>query len=157
MYFFGDDILRVGLVVANELPRNRSTLLIRLMAAGALLGPAIKDLTALPPDAHERVVAERILLRLEQALRRQPSPAEDEQEFMMEMLRTWEDARAEGRAEGRAETHAEAVLTVLRVRGIPVPGAARERILAEHDVERLKCWHERAIVATSIGDVFDDA
>jgi hypothetical protein len=43
VYFFGDDVLRVGIVVASELPRNRSTILVRLMAAGPLLAPAVED------------------------------------------------------------------------------------------------------------------
>jgi len=45
------------------------------------------------------------------------------------------------------------VLTVLRVRGIAVPDAARERILAEKDAALLSRWHERAILAASIEDV----
>lgn len=153
VYFFGEDLLRIGLVVACELPRDRSTLLVRLMAAGALLGPAIRDLAALPPDAHERIVTERILLTLQQAIRREPNPTPDEQEFTMEMFSTWE----EGRAEAVAETRAHDVLTVFRVRGIAVPDAAREHILAEKDADRLKRWHEKAIVATSVSDVLDDA
>ncbi|HEX7842119.1 MAG TPA: hypothetical protein VF469_31825, partial [Kofleriaceae bacterium] len=52
--FFGDDVLRVGVVVASKLPRDRSTLLVRLMAAGPLLPQAIEELSVLPPDAHER-------------------------------------------------------------------------------------------------------
>jgi hypothetical protein len=88
------------------------------------------------------------------------SPTFDEQEFIMAMHKTWEEGRAEARAEGRAEARAEeradSVLTVLRVRGIAVPDAARERILAQKDQEQLKRWHERAIVATSIGEVIDD-
>jgi len=47
------------------------------------------------------------------------------------------------------------VLAVLRVRGIAVPDAARERILAQRDLEQLKRWLEKAIVASSIGEVFD--
>ena len=66
----------------------------------------------------------------------------------MAMQRSWEDARAEARASD--------VLTVLRVRGIPVPDAVRERILAQKDLERLERWLEKAIVASSIGDVVDD-
>lgn len=56
----------------------------------------------------------------------------------MVMLKTWE----EGKAETRAETQATAVLTVLRVRGIAVPEVARERILAQRDLEQLERWHE---------------
>jgi hypothetical protein len=59
-------------------------------------------------------------------------------------------------AQGRVEEAVRAVLTALRVRGIAVPDAARERILAEKDPERLERWHERAIVAPSLDDVFDE-
>ncbi len=78
----------------------------------------------------------------------------------MSMRRSWEDARAErrakGRAEGRIEGRADAVLTVLRVRGIAVSDAARKRILAQKDLQRLERWLEKASIATSIGDVIND-
>jgi hypothetical protein len=45
---------------------------------------------------------------------------------------------------------------VLRVRGLVVPDAARERILAQQDPQRLERWLERAIVAASVGEVLDD-
>lgn len=161
VYCFGAGVLRVGIVVASELPRDRSTLLVRLMAAGPLLARAIEELIALSPDAHERVVAEQILLRLQYALRRKSSRNREEQEFIVTMYKTWEDARiearakghAEGHAEGRAETQANAVLTALRVRGIAVSAAARKRILAEKDLKQLERWFEKAIVATSIDQV----
>ncbi len=47
------------------------------------------------------------------------------------------------------------MLTALRVRGIPVSDAARERIMAERDPTRLERWHERAIVAASVAEVID--
>ena len=167
VYHFGDDILRVGLVVASELPRDRSTLLVRLMAAGPLLAQAIKELRALPANAHERAVAEQILLQLRNVLGDKPRRTPKEQEFIVAMLKGWEDARAEGRAEAQAEartetlaarveTQANAVLTALRVRRIAVPEAARKRILAEKDLQRLERWLEKAIVATSLSEVIDD-
>ncbi|HWU87707.1 MAG TPA: hypothetical protein VN253_10555 [Kofleriaceae bacterium] len=151
VYFFGADVLRVGLVVASQLPRERSTLLVRLMAAGPLLTQAIEDLAELPQDAHERAVAEHILLDLQHALEQQPRRHPKEQEFIVTMRRSWEDARLEG----RTETRADAVLTVLRVRGIAVPAAVRKRILAEKDLQQLACWLERAIVAASLDEVLD--
>src|SRR5262249_8437270 len=42
--------------------------------------------------------------------------------------------------EGLAEGAAQAVLTVLRVRGVEVPDAARERILAQRDPDLLRRW-----------------
>ena len=151
VYLFGEDVLRVGVVVASELPRDTTTLLVRLMAAGSLLAPAIKDVAALAPDAYERAVAEPVLLELQHMLGQDSSQDPDEQEFIMAMVKSWE----EGKAEARAETRADDVLTVLRVRGIAVPDAARERILAQKDLEQLKRWHEKAIVASSIGEVLD--
>jgi hypothetical protein len=53
---------------------------------------------------------------------------------------------------GEAKGKARALLTVLRVRGIMVPDAARERIWAEKDPARIERWLERAPVATSIAD-----
>ena len=58
VYFHGDDLHRVGVVVASELPRHRSTLLVRIMAAGPLLPDAIADLAELPEDAVERGLVE---------------------------------------------------------------------------------------------------
>jgi len=58
------------------------------------------------------------------------------------MQRSWEDARAEGEAKAEAkariEAQANAVLTVLRVRGIAVPETARKRILAQKDLQQLE-------------------
>jgi len=86
------------------------------------------------------------------------SPTQDlnEQEFIMAMLKSWEEGKAEARAEARIEARIEAILTVLRVRGIEVPEAARERILAEKDMNQLARWLEKAAVATTIGEVIDE-
>jgi hypothetical protein len=152
IYLFGADVLRIGIVVASELPRDRSTLLVRLMAAGPLLADAIEDLAALPRNAHERTVAEHILLNLQHALGQKARRTSKEQEFMVTMRRSWEDARTEG----RIETQIEAVLTVLRGRGIAVSEAARKRILAQTDLQQLQRWLERASVATSVNEVIRD-
>ena len=134
------------------------------MAAGPLLPQAVEELAALPPEAHERGVAEQILLNLHHALGNKASRTTEEQEFIVTMQNTWENAREEGhkeghkegRNEGLAEEGARAVLTALRVRGIAVPEPARERILAEKDRERLERWHERAILAASVADVVSE-
>jgi hypothetical protein len=160
VYLVGADVLRVGIVIASELPCDLSTLLVRLMAAGPLLAQAAKEVADLPPTAHERAVAEPALLQLHHALGQSPSPDPDEQEFIMVMIKTWEEgkaeARKEGREEGRAEALGKSVLTVLRVRGIVVPEAARTRILAQGDLRLLESWFEKAIVATALADVIDD-
>ncbi|HSN86447.1 MAG TPA: hypothetical protein VL025_06795 [Thermoanaerobaculia bacterium] len=63
---------------------------------------------------------------------------------------------AQGRDEGRTEGTARALLTVLRARGIAVPDAVREHILAQKDPERLERWLEKAIFATSVAAVIDE-
>jgi hypothetical protein len=151
VYFFYEDVFRMGIVVASELPRDRSSLLVRLMAAGPLLAHAIEDLGTLPADAHERVVAQQILLNLRHALGQKPSQTPEEQEFIMIMHSTWEDAREQGRAEATAR----AVLTVLRARGIDLSKRARARILAQKDAARLERWLEKAVVAASVAEMLD--
>ena len=59
-------------------------------------------------------------------------------------------------AQGRTEEATRNLLTVLRVRGIAVPDAVRERILAQKDAELLERWLERAAVAASVAAVLDD-
>ncbi len=155
-YFFGKDVLRVGLIVASELPRDRATILVRLMAAGPLLPQAIADLAALPAGAHERTVAKRILLNMKHALGAKPRPTPEEQEFIVAIYDYWEQARRQGLKEGRAEAAARALLTVLRTRGIAVPKAARAQILAQQDRRCLERWLKRAAVASSLGEVIDE-
>jgi hypothetical protein len=151
-----EGVLRMGIVDASELPRNRSTLLVRFMAAGPLLAGAMADLAALEAGAYERTVTEQILVDLEQVLGAKPSPTPEEEEFVVSMQGTWTDARRIGRDEGRAEEAARNLLTVLGVRGIAVPDIARERILAQKDAERLERWLAKAVVAASVGEVIDE-
>lgn len=67
-----------------------------------------------------------------------------------------EQARAEAK-QARAQAGAIALLTVLRVRGIDVPSAERERILAQNDAGCLERWLEKAVVAASLAEVLDDS
>jgi len=67
------------------------------------------------------------------------------------------EGQERGRAEGRAEGEAVSVLSVLRFRGIEVPAARERQIRACTDLAQLKVWLERAVHATHIDDLFDDA
>jgi hypothetical protein len=157
VYVFGDDLLRVGLVVVSELPRDRFTLLVRIMAAGPRLKQALEDLAALPKEAHEHALADQILLNLRQVLGAKPSPTPEEQELLMTMYTTFAELKEAARYEGRTEEAALALLTVFRARGIAVQETVREHILAEQDRERLARWLEKAAVATTIAEVLDEA
>jgi hypothetical protein len=152
LYFFGADILRVGIVVASELPREPTTLLVRLMAAGPLLPQAISEVAALPANAYERAVAEPVLLEFQRLLEQDASRDPDAQELIMTMYRSFDEIRAEGRATGRAD----ALLDVLRVRGIAVPDDTRARILTQRDQQQLQRWLEKAVVASSLEEVIGE-
>jgi hypothetical protein len=57
------------------------------------------------------------------------------------------DARCQ--AKGRVAGEASAVLTVLAARGVSVPEAIRDRILACTDLDQLDVWLRRAATATT--------
>jgi hypothetical protein len=61
---------------------------------------------------------------------------------------------ASGYAEGRAEGRAEGILSVLEVRGIPVPDGVRERITTCTDLDTLTLWFDRSLTATAAEDLF---
>jgi hypothetical protein len=145
--------------VASELPiGDRTTLLVRIMAAGPLLAQAVKEVVTLPADAYERVIIEPALLSFQQSLGQVPNQNldKDEKAFIMAMIKSWEEGRAEARAEGHAEERARAILTVLRVRNIAVPDVVRDRILAQRDLVQLEHWLEKAIVASSAAEVIGE-
>ena len=72
-------------------------------------------------------------------------------EFQSEFARKY---TALGRLEGRLEGEAAAILRVLARRGLVVGDEQRDRILACADLATLETWLDRAIVATSVDDVF---
>jgi hypothetical protein len=59
-------------------------------------------------------------------------------------------------ARGMARGEGEAVLTVLEARGVPVPEAVREEILACTDLDQLNTWLRRAVTVTSGDQVVHD-
>jgi hypothetical protein len=93
---------------------------------------------------------------LRHVLGKKPSLAPEEREFMATMHDTWEKAREDGRKAGRTQEAARAVLTVLRARGLRVSKAARERILAQKDPERLERWLKKAAIVGSAAEVFQE-
>jgi hypothetical protein len=72
---------------------------------------------------------------------------------VQELIREWED---KGRDKGRAEEARRLLHKVLAARALRVTPEVRARIDAEANVERLESWHEAAVTAAAIGDVFRD-
>jgi hypothetical protein len=77
-------------------------------------------------------------------------------EYQSDLGKKYAQMSAQARAEGRAEGEARALLTVLQARGIAVPDSVRERILAQKDLEQLKSWLNKSVVASSVNEVFDE-
>jgi hypothetical protein len=118
-------------------------------AIAAAVLPAIQQL----PDERARFYGDLVLNSLNEAARRALEAMMKGYEYQSDFAKKYV---AQGRTEGRVEEAAHAVLTALRVRGIAVPEAARERILAQKEPETLERWLERAIVAASFAEVLDD-
>lgn len=112
--------------------------------AAAVL-PALRDLD----DDRARLYYDLVYNSLHEGARRAL-------EAMMKGYEYQSDFAKKYVAQGRSEGHAEALLTVLRVRGIAVPDAVRERILAQKDPERLERWLEKAAVASAVAEIIDE-
>ena len=112
--------------------------------AGALL-PAIAGLD----EERSRFYLDLLLNSVNEATRRALEAMMKGYEYQSEFAKKYV-------AQGRAEEAARNLLTVLRGRGIIVPDAARERILAENEPARLERWIEKAVVATSLAEVLEE-
>lgn len=98
----------------------------------------------------------RSCAHMQSVLARKPSRTSEEEEFIAIVQSTWEKAREIARDEGTTEASARAVLTALRIRGLAVSDADRERILTETGPMRLVRWHEKVIVATVAAELFNE-
>ncbi|MFF1677507.1 hypothetical protein [Streptomyces sp. NPDC058256] len=68
-----------------------------------------------------------------------------------------ETAYLEGKAEGQAKGEVKGILSVLEVRGIPVPDSVRERITTCTDLDHLDAWLDRSRTVTQAEDLFTEA
>ena len=114
-------------------------------AIAAAVLPAIEGLT----DERSKLYLDLVLNSLNEAARRALEAMMKGYEYQSEFAKKYV-------AQGRSEARAHDVLTVLRVRGIAVSDAVRERILTQQDPERLERWLEKAAVAASVAEVIDD-
>jgi hypothetical protein len=120
---------------------------------GAAIAAAVLPVVRALDDERARFYGDLVLSCLNDAARRALEAMMKGYEYQSDFAKKY---YGQGRDDGRAEEAARAVLTVLRVRGIAVPDAARERILAQKDPERLERWLEKAAVAASIAEVTDE-
>jgi hypothetical protein len=120
---------------------------------GAAIAAAVLPVVRGLDDERARFYGDLVLNSLNEAAKRALEAMMKGYQYQSDFAKKYV---AQGRAEGEATARARAVLTVLRVRGVAVPDAVRERILAEKDPERLERWHERSILASSVAEVIDD-
>jgi hypothetical protein len=151
-------LMRVGFVLAPELPVDPSTLLVRLMAGGTGLHAALDELAKLDSEHHVRVLAEPILVNLADKLRRQKPPTnQEEQRFIMTVLTTWTQARIqgreEGRVEGRVQGQASTLCRLLTLKFGALP-AGTEQHIAEASPEEVSRLLDRVLFADSLDAVF---
>jgi len=124
--------------------------------AAALL-PAIRELD----DDRAKLYYDLVYNSLNEAARRAMEAMMKGYEYQSDFAKKYvaqglSEGVTKGRTEGRTEEAARNVLAVLRVRGLAVPDAVRERILAQKDLERLERWLEKAAVAASVNAVIDE-
>jgi hypothetical protein len=99
-------------------------------------------------DVVLRTVSQAFRLALEK--RMQATDYVFRSKFATEYL---DKGRAEGEAKGRAEGEAEAVLRVLRARGLQVTADQEARIRACSDLPTLESWLDRAVTVTSADEL----
>jgi hypothetical protein len=148
------------LVVVNELPVARDTLLVRLLGAGSVLKQAIAELQALPADAPERRLALPVLLRLRLTVPIDPAQqTSDDQEFLMntqEIVETWRrEAIQEGLQQG-LERERKLLLRLLRRRFEAEVDGETERRVAAASAEQVEVWVERVLSAATLAEVLAD-
>jgi hypothetical protein len=116
---------------------------------GASIGAAVLQAIRGLDDDRARLYYDLVYNSLNDAARRAL-------ETMMKGYEYQSDFAKKYVAQGRAQEAARNLLAVFRARGLAVPDAIRERILAQQDPERLERWLERAVVASSVASVLDE-
>jgi hypothetical protein len=136
----------LGMVVLRELPRERDTLLLRLMGAGELLREAISELIALPDGAREQVVALEDLFALRFQIP-QDTTADREREYLMstEGIEYWkrrfrDEGVQQGHERGLERGMKEALQTLYRSRFGELSPSIASAIEATHDPATLTRW-----------------
>jgi hypothetical protein len=145
--------LAMWIVVLAELPVTSETRLLRMFGQPSMQLAALRELDALPVDDSQRQPWIELLADVRYLFDDEPNPDPEEQALMTELRQRWEREKAELRSSGKAEGKAEAVLAVLKARGVAVSEVVRNRVLDCHDLSTLDRWLARALTAASDAEV----
>ncbi len=151
----GPRLLRTAVVVLAELPRVRSTLLIRLMGGGRVLREAIDDFRQLPEDAPERAIALGPLLRFRAEVAKRGPATPEEEEFVMTTQELVEQFIEQGRTQGMAQGIAQGAIELYEARFGPMPPSLRSAVEAMSDLPTLRTW--LVLVGTGTREEVHDA
>ena len=157
----GPPLLWTRLVVVNELPVARDTLLLRLLGAGAVLRQAIAELASLPAGAPERTLALPILVRLRLTVPTNPAKqTSDDQEFLMnteDIVETWrQEAIHEGVKQGVEQGERKVLLLLLRRRFGRQVNTEIERRITAAPAAQIEVWIDRVLSADSLAELLAD-
>jgi len=165
------------LVVVNELPVTRNTLLVRLLGTGPVLKFAIAELQALSEDAPERRLALPVLVRLRLTVPTDPAQqTSDDQEFLMstqDIVETWrreaiqegvkqgleegvKQGLEEGVKQGLQQGERKLLLRQLRRRFGAKVDRGIERRVAEASAGQVEVWADRVLSAATLAEVLAD-
>lgn len=152
-------LLHGFLVVISELPRNRSTLLLRLLGAGKTLALAQADLRALPASSMEWEIAMRALVELH--LDTTYTQTQEGSEMLAnfdETYRLWKEqerqtGRQQGRQEGRQEGFRDMLTQQLDLR-FPNQGSEIKKLLARCQQDDL-LWLSMAILQVDTAETLE--
>jgi len=124
------------LVVISALPETRATMLVRTMGAGTTRERALRELEALPPDAPDRTISARMVVRLHLELTEHPDPEvrrtqmETQKLYDQLMQRQLERGIERGIERGAVGALRETVVQVSEARGLTLSTAQRAKVAA---------------------------
>jgi hypothetical protein len=139
-FWFGPRLLAMSVVVLSEVPRQRDTLLLRLLGRGRVLQDAIADLEALPPDAVEREVAMAPLVALRFEVTQDPTPDDEARTFLMSTQDLYEQWEQRVAAKGKAEGLVRTLIATYETRFGPIPAALSSALAKVATPETTERW-----------------
>lgn len=144
------------LVVVSELPKERETLFLRLMGASRVLFDAIRELSALPDDAWEKIAARPAVLRLRLTIPGDPAlRSPEDEELAMTTSDIYETWKQRVHDEGVQEGLQKGLVTFYQARFGTMPPQLRAALEAVSDPAVLERWS--SIIATQSKDEIENA
>ncbi len=145
--------LRMWVIVLAELPKTPETRLLRMFGPPRMQLEVLQELKALAPDDPQGQAWVDILAEVRYLIEQVPDLSLEEQAVMTELRQRWEQEKSDLRSSAKAEGKAEAILAVLKARGLAVSEGVRMRVLACRDLSILDRWLVRAATAASDTEV----